>query len=91
MLQSRRSCRTSDRFLRGWSGHFRYGGSGPSFEKINHDVVDRLARSVAKRHKRGWGYGMKVVVYQSADRLGLIDLNGATVAPRHNQPWRPGH
>ena len=41
-----------------------------SFDKINHYAVDRLARFVAKRHKRGWGYGMKVVVYQSPNRSG---------------------
>src|SRR6478735_6451264 len=26
--------------------------------------LHRLARFVGKRHKRGWGYGMKVVAYQ---------------------------
>ena len=31
---------------------------------------DRLARFVAKRHKRRRGYGWKVVAYQSPDRLG---------------------
>jgi hypothetical protein len=51
--------------------------------------VDRLALFVGKRHKRGWGYGMKVVAYQSPNRLGLIDLNGTIVAPRPNRPWRP--
>ena len=53
-------------------------------------ATDRLARFVGKRHKRGWGYGMKVVAYQSPNRLGLINLNGTIVAPRPNRPWRPG-
>jgi RNA-directed DNA polymerase len=79
-----------NRFLRGWSGYFRYGNSDHSFEKISHYATDRIARFVGKRHKRGWGYGMKVVAYQSPDRLGLIDLNGTIVAPRPNRPWRPG-
>ena len=79
-----------NRFLRGWSGYFRYGNSDRTFDKINHYAVDRLARFVGKRHKRGWGYGMKVVVYQSPDRLGLINLNGTVVAPRPNRPWRAG-
>jgi hypothetical protein len=79
-----------NRFLRGWSGYFRYGNSDRSFDKINHYAVDRLARFVGKRHKRGWGYGMKVVAYQSPNRLGLINLNGTIVAPRPNRPWRPG-
>ena len=77
-------------FLRGWSGYFRYGNSAGEFNKINHYTVDRLARFVGKRHKRGWGYGMKVVSYQSHNRLGLITLNGTIVAPRPNRPWRPG-
>ena len=50
----------------------------------------RIARFVAKRHKRNWGYGLKVVLYQSPDRLGLINLEGTIVAPRPNRPWRPG-
>ncbi|MGZ6667466.1 MAG: group II intron reverse transcriptase/maturase [Solirubrobacteraceae bacterium] len=79
-----------NRFLRGWSGYFRYGNSDRAFDKINQYAVDRLARFVGKRHKRGWGYGMKVVVYQSPNRLGLINLNGTIVAPRPNRPWRPG-
>jgi RNA-directed DNA polymerase len=77
-------------FLRGWSGYFRYGNSAREFNKINHYTVDRLARFIGKRHKRGWGYGMKVVSYQSHNRLGLITLNGTIVAPRPNRPWRPG-
>jgi len=80
-----------NRFLRGWSGYFRYGNSDHSFDKISQHATDRLARFVGKRHKRGWGYGMKVVAYQSHNRLGLINLNGTIVAPRPNRPWRPGH
>ena len=43
---------------------------------------------VAKRHKRTRGYGWSVLVFQSPDRLGLIDLNGTVVAPRPNRAWR---
>ena len=46
-----------NRFLRGWSGYFRYGNSDRSFDKISHYATDRLARFVGKRHKRGRGYG----------------------------------
>src|SRR5438045_589649 len=81
----------TNRFLRGWSSHFRYGNSDHSFDKISHYATDRLARFIGKRHKRGRGYGWKVIAYQSPNRLGLINLNGATVAPRPNRPWRPGH
>jgi hypothetical protein len=79
-----------NRFLRGWSGYFRYGNSARHFNKINHYALDRVARFVAKRHKRSRGYGMKVVAYQSSNRLGLINLNGTIVAPRPNRSWRPG-
>ncbi|MGN6176546.1 MAG: group II intron reverse transcriptase/maturase, partial [Streptosporangiaceae bacterium] len=67
-------------FLRGWSGYFRYGNSAREFNKINHYTMDRLARFIGQRHKRGWGYGLKVVAYQSPHRLGLITLNGTIVA-----------
>ena len=79
-----------NRFLRDWAGYFRYGNSARTFDKINHYALDRLARFVAKRHKRSRGYGWKAVAYQSPDRLGLITLNGTIVAPRPNRPWRPG-
>src|SRR5918994_6995386 len=79
-----------NRFLRGWAAYFRYGNSARQFDKINHYAQDRIARFVAKRHKRNWGYGLMVVVYQSPDRLGLINLEGTLVAPRPNRPWRPG-
>jgi RNA-directed DNA polymerase len=44
-----------NRFLREWSGYFRYGNSAAVFNKISHYAADRLARSVGRRHKRGRG------------------------------------
>ena len=82
--------RDVNRFLRGWAGYFRYGNSAQAFDKINHYALDRLARFLAKRHKRSRGYGWRAVAYQSPNRLGLINLNGTIVAPRPNRPWRPG-
>ncbi len=79
-----------NRFLRGWAGYFRYGNSARQFAKINLYALKRLARFVARRHKRNWRYGWRAVAYQSPDRLGLINLNGTIVAPRPNRPWRPG-
>jgi group II intron reverse transcriptase/maturase len=79
-----------NRFLRGWSGYFRYGNSARQFNKISYYAQERLARFVAKRHKRGYRYGRLVVHYQSSDRLGLIDLNGTIIAPRPHRPWRLG-
>ncbi len=79
-----------NRFLRGWAGYFRHGNSARAFDKITQHALNRIARFVAKRHKRSWRYGWKAVAYQSPDRLGLINLNGTIVAPRPNRPRRPG-
>jgi Group II intron, maturase-specific domain len=79
-----------NRFLRGWAGYFRYGNSARQFDKIGHYALDRIARFVAKRHKRSRGYGWKAVAYQSPNRLRPINLNGTIVAPRPNRPRRPG-
>jgi RNA-directed DNA polymerase len=79
-----------NRFLRGWAGYFRYGNSARTFDKITLHALNRLARFVAKRHKRSWRYGWKAVAYQSPNRLGLINLNGTIVAPRPNRPTRTG-
>src|ERR671922_889718 len=78
-----------NRFLRGWAGYYRYGNSARQFNKINLYALNRLARFVAKRHKRSWRYGWKAVAYPSPNRLGLINLNGTIVAPRPNRPWQP--
>src|ERR671934_638518 len=43
-----------NRYLRGWAGYFRYGNSARQFNKINLYALNRLARFVAKRHKRSW-------------------------------------
>jgi group II intron reverse transcriptase/maturase len=75
-------------FLRGWAGFFRYGNSTQQFEKIEQYAVDRLARFVAKRHQRRSGYGWYTVMYQTPDRMGLLNLDGWVVAPRPNRAWR---
>ena len=43
-------------FLRNWSGYFRYGTSARSFDRISACAVARLARFLAKRHKRRFGW-----------------------------------
>ena len=75
-------------FLRGWAGYFRYGNSAREFKKIRNYALSRLAILVANRHKKPRSYGWKMVVYQSPDNLGLINLNGSVVAPWPNRPWR---
>ena len=77
-----------NRFLRGWAGYFRYGHSAIRFDKIQQHATDRLALFIGKRHKRGRRFGLSVVAYQSADRCGLVSLNGIVIAPRANKPWR---
>ncbi len=51
-------------------------------------AVDRLAVFIGRRHKRGRGFGLSVIAYKSANRCGLVSLNGAVIAPRANKPWR---
>ena len=77
-----------NRFLRGWSGYFRYGNSARHLLKIRTYALGRLALFVARRHKRGRDYGWWTVVHRSPDQLGLVNLNGTIVAPRPNRPWR---
>jgi group II intron reverse transcriptase/maturase len=77
-----------NRFLRGWAGYFRYGNSTRRFDQIMTYATQRVARFVAKRHKRSSRFGWWAVVHASPDRLGLINLNGWVVAPRPNWGWR---
>ena len=46
---SKKSCRTFNRFLTGWSGYFRYGNSAQFFDKISLYSLSRLAKFVANR------------------------------------------
>ena len=77
-----------NRFLRGWTGYFRYGNSARHLVKIRNYALGRLALFVAHRHKRSRDYGRWTVVHRSPDQMGLINLNGTIVAPRPNRPWR---
>ena len=75
-------------FVRGWVGYFRYGNSAHVFGKIQTYTRVRLAIFVGHRHKRSRAWGWRVVVYASPDQFGLINLDGAVIAPRPNRPWR---
>jgi RNA-directed DNA polymerase len=75
-------------FLRGWVGYFRYGNSAHNFDKIQTYTRVRLAIFVGHRHKRSRAWGWRVVVYASPGQFGLINLDGAVIAPRPNRPWR---
>ena len=77
-----------NRFLRGWAGYFRYGNAARRFDQIMTYATERVARFVAKRHRRSARYGWWTVVHRSPDRLGLINLHGWVVAPRPNRGWR---
>jgi RNA-directed DNA polymerase len=75
-------------FVRGWVGYFRYGNSTQIFDKIQTYTRVRLAIFIGHRHKRSRAWGWRVVAYASSDHFGLINLNGAVIAPRPNRPWR---
>jgi RNA-directed DNA polymerase len=75
-------------FLRGWAGYFRYGNSAQAFDKIRSFALYRLARFVAKRHKRSYRWGLSLVAFASPDQLGLIRLDGTVIAPRPLRDWR---
>jgi RNA-directed DNA polymerase len=77
-----------NRFLRGWTGYFRYGNSARHFGLIEHHAHNRLALFVAKRHQRSRAYGWQAVTYRSPNRLGLIRLSGTVVAPRPHRAWK---
>jgi RNA-directed DNA polymerase len=77
-----------NQFLRGWAGYFKYGNSARHFGKIRDYAKMRLAIVIAKRHKRSRAFGVQVLVFQSHNQLGLIELMGTVVAPRPFKPWR---
>ena len=77
-----------NRFLRGWAGYFRYGHSTTRLGKIRQHALERLAIFVGKRHQRGRGFGLRVLLGLSPDQCGLISLNGIVAAPRAGKPWR---
>jgi len=74
-----------NRFLGDWAGYFRYGDSAQSFDKITLHAINRLSIFVANRHRRDRRFGWWAVARRSPDHLGLIDLNGAIVAPRAHE------
>jgi group II intron reverse transcriptase/maturase len=80
--------RDINRYLRGWSGYFRYGNSARQFTQMTTYALERLAVFVRKRHRRSRNYGWWAVVHRSRDRMGLIDLNGTVRPSRPLRPWR---
>jgi RNA-directed DNA polymerase len=77
-----------NRYLRGWTGYFRYGNSAHHFDLIQTHAHSRLAQFVAKHHGRKRAYGWRLVTYVSPNRMGLISLSGTVVAPRPHRAWR---
>jgi RNA-directed DNA polymerase len=77
-----------NRYLRGWTGYFRYGNSAHHFNLIQTHAHSRLAQFVAKHHGRKRAYGWRLVTYVSPNRMGLISLSGTVVAPRPHRAWR---
>ena len=48
----------------------------------------RLARFIAKKHRRSRAFGWWVFAFASDNQLGLISLDGIVVAPRPFRAWR---
>jgi RNA-directed DNA polymerase len=76
-----------NRFLRGWSGYFRYGNSTVQFDQINRHAERRLELLIAKRYQQPWRHGRQIL-NSRPDRYGLISLNGTIAAPRPNRSTR---
>jgi RNA-directed DNA polymerase len=53
--------------------------------------VNRLSTFLANHHQRNRRFGWWAVARQSADQLGLIDLNGIIVPPQPLQPRHRAH
>lgn len=77
-----------NRVLRGWAAYFRYGNSAHRFGKIRSYALERVALVVARRHRRSRSYGRAVVMFQSPNQFGLINLDGTVAAPRPGRDWR---
>jgi RNA-directed DNA polymerase len=76
-----------NRFLRGWSGYFRYGNSSVQFDQINRHAERCLELLIGKRHQQSWRHGRQIL-NSRPDRYGLISLNGTIAAPRPNRSTR---
>ncbi|MET9245436.1 hypothetical protein [Nonomuraea sp. NPDC003709] len=48
----------------------------------------RLALFLGKKHKRGRKWGWLQAIYTDPTQLGLINLDGAVVAPKPFRSWR---
>ena len=75
-------------FLTGWAAYFRYGNSARRFTRIHMYTLMRLALFMSAKHHRRRVYGWHLVVVASPDHLGLVNLDGAVVAPRPFRDWR---
>ena len=73
-------------FLRGWAGYYRYGNSGRPFGAIRLYAAHRLQLWWGKLHGRR--RRLRYSPVRTANRLGLLAVDGWVVAPRPNRPWR---
>jgi RNA-directed DNA polymerase len=74
-------------FTLGWSAYFRYGNSASAFDDVMSFANERMILFVAALHKRNRAYGLYALL-ASGNRLGLVNLHGAVVAPRPLRGWR---
>ena len=86
LLSPERIVEEVNRFLRGWAGYFRYGNSGRPLGAVRLYAAHRLQLWWEKRHSRRRRLRHSLV--RTANRLGLLTLDGWVVAPRPQKPWR---
>jgi len=79
-----------NRFLRGWTGYFRYGNSTRALQAMRVYALDRVARLLAKRHGQNPRWGRRVLFYCTPGQLGVMPVKGLVVAPRPNSLRRGG-
>jgi len=76
-----------NKFLRGWTGYFKYGHSAERFSKIRQYVRMRIALFISKRYRRSRHFGVRALLNFTPNEFGLIRLYGIVVSPRAGKPW----
>jgi RNA-directed DNA polymerase len=76
-----------NRYLRGWSGYFRYGNSTEAFQAMRAYAAERVVLFVAKLHRCSRAVGWRLY-YLSRNHFGLVYIDGTVVAPRPRRTWR---
>ena len=76
-----------NRYLRGWSGYFRYGNSTETFQAMRAYAAERVVLFVSKLRECSREVGWRIYA-GSPNHLGLVYIDRTVVAPRPRQLWR---